>query len=150
MKDTMEADLSDAEKSEADALSSYESLMTSKKLEVEEAGKAIEAKSARLGAVAVDVAEKTADLDSTTVSVAEDIDFKANLKQTCSTKQAEWDKRQETRSQEIAAISETIEMLNSDDALELFKKTLPAAAALIQTSATTRSQMRRVRSLVEA
>merc|ERR1719261_1121785 len=40
-------------------------------------------------------------------------------------------------------------MLNSDDALELFKKTLPAAAALIQTSTSTRSQMRRARSLIE-
>merc|ERR1719335_2081863 len=39
-------------------------------------------------------------------------------------------------------------MLNSDDALELFKKTLPAAAALIQTSASTRSQMRRARTLI--
>merc|ERR1719473_340983 len=72
-----------------------------------------------------------------------------NLKKSCSTKQQEWDGRQKIRSQEIAAISETIEMLNSDDALELFKKTLPATAALIQTSAATRSQMRRGRSLIE-
>merc|ERR1719240_923683 len=56
---------------------------------------------------------------------------------------------QKIRAEEIKAISETIEMLNSDDALELFKKTLPAAAALIQTSSSTRSQMRRVRTLVE-
>merc|ERR1719197_2399123 len=40
-------------------------------------------------------------------------------------------------------------MLNSDDALELFKKTLPAPAFLMQTSTSTRSQMRRVRSVIE-
>merc|ERR1719311_35879 len=59
----------------------------------------------------------------------------------CATKQKEWDERCKLRAQEIEAISDTIKMMNSDDALELFKKTLPSAAAasaLIQTSATTR------------
>merc|ERR1719443_2782949 len=54
----------------------------------------------------------------------------------------------------MKAISETIEMLNSDDALELFKKSLPSAAAsFLQTSSTSRSQMRskmrRVKSLIQ-
>merc|ERR1719379_2486810 len=125
--------------------------MTSKKSEIEAAGKAIETKSARVGTVAVEIVQGKADLEKTEKAVEEDTQFKANLKKNCATKQKEWDERQKIRAEEIKAISETIEMLNSDDALELFKKTLPAAAAaLIQTSATTRSQMRRVRSLVEA
>merc|ERR1719271_569945 len=44
-------------------------------------------------------------------------------------------------------------MLNSDDALELFKKSVPAAASFVQTASTSRSQMRskmrRVRSLIQ-
>merc|ERR1719272_125660 len=123
--------------------------MTSKKSEIEAAGKAIETKSARVGTAAVEVVQAKADVEKTTDAVAEDTDFKANLKKSCATKQTEWDARCKLRADEIKAISETIEMMNSDDALELFKKTLPPAAALIQTSATTRSQMRRVRSLVE-
>merc|ERR1719443_2221127 len=146
----MEADLAQAEKSEAESKSAYETLMTSKKSEIEAAGKAIETKSARLGTVAVEIVQGKADLEKTQKAVEEDTQFKANLKKNCATKQAEWDERQKIRAEEIKAISETIEMLNSDDALELFKKTLPAAAALIQTSATMRSQMRRVRSLVDA
>merc|ERR1719379_1591991 len=122
--------------------------MTSKKSEIEAAGKAVETKSARVGQVAVETVQAKADLEKTTDAVAEDVAFKANLKKSCATKQKEWDARQKLRAEEIKAISETIEMLNGDDALELFKKTLPAAAALIQTSATTRSQMRRVRALV--
>merc|ERR1719159_497313 len=149
MKETMEADLAEAESSEADSKTTYETLMTSKKSEIEAAGKAIETKSARVGTVAVEIVESKADLEKTQKAVEEDVEFKANLKKNCATKQKEWDERQKLRAEEIKAISETIEMLNSDDALELFKKTLPAAAALIQTSATTRSQMRRVRSLVE-
>ncbi len=36
-------------------------------------------------------------------------------------KQQEWDERCKPHAQEIEAISDTINMLNSDDALELFK-----------------------------
>merc|ERR1719198_1310646 len=149
MKETMEADLAEAEKSEAESASAFETLMTSKKSEIEAAGKAIETKSARVGTVAVEIVQGKADLEKTQKAVEEDTQFKANLKKNCATKQKEWDERQKTRAEEIKAISETIEMLNSDDALELFKKTLPAASALLQTSATTRSQMRRVRTLVD-
>jgi len=148
MKETMEADLAETDSNEAEAKTTYETLMTSKKSEIEAAGKAVETKSARVGTVAVEVVQAKADLEKTTDAVAEDIDFKANLKKSCATKQKEWDARQKLRAEEIKAISETIEMLNGDDALELFKKTLPAASALIQTSATARSQMRRVQSLV--
>jgi len=149
MKETMEADLADAEKSEAESKSTYETLMTTKKGEIEAAGKAIETKSARAGSVAVEVVQDKADLEKTTKAVEEDTDFKRNLAGACATKQKEWDARQKLRAEEVAAISETIEMLNGDDALELFKKTMPSAAALIQTSTATRSQMRRAKSLIE-
>merc|ERR1719387_1500680 len=39
------------------------------------------------------------------------------------------------RSEEITAIQETIKILNDDDALELFKKTLPGSASLLQLKA---------------
>merc|ERR1719331_1605138 len=149
MKETMEADLAETESKEAEGKTTYETLMTSKKSEIEAAGKAIETKSTRVGTVAVEIVQAKADLEKTTDAVAEDTQFKANLKKNCATKQKEWDARQKLRAEEVKAISETIEMLNGDDALELFKKTLPAAAALIQTSASTRSQMRRARSLIE-
>jgi len=149
MKETMEADLAETEKSEAESKTTYETLMTSKKSEIEAAGKAIETKSARLGRWAWFRAWALGALAKTTDAVAEDTKFQANLKQSCATKQAEWDERCKIRAEEMKAISETIEMLNSDEALELFKKTLPPTAALIQTSVTTRSQMRRVQSLVQ-
>merc|ERR550514_710373 len=124
--------------------------MTSKTSEIGAAGKAIETKTARVGTVAVEIVQSTADLQSTEKTVAENIDFKANLAKTCATKQKEWDERQKTRSEEIEAISDTIKMLNSDDALELFKKTLPSAAssAFIQTSSGTSMQLRRAKVLI--
>merc|ERR1719252_115791 len=119
--------------------------MTSKSSEIAAAGKAIETKTARAGAVAVETVQAKADMESTEKSVAADTEFKANLKENCAVKQKEWDERCKLRAQEIEAISDTIEMLNSDDALELFKKAIPSAAAasFIQTSATSRLQSRR-------
>merc|ERR1719364_590222 len=125
----MEADLKESEAKEAEAKTTYESLMTSKTNEVAAAGKAIETKTARSGAVAVETVQAKADLKSTTNAVAEDKDFKSNLAKNCATKQKEWDERCKLRTEEIDAISDTIKMMNSDDALELFKKTLPSAAA---------------------
>merc|ERR1719174_742120 len=49
MKETMEADLAEATSKEAEAKSSFETLMTSKTQEIEAAGKAVEAKTARSG-----------------------------------------------------------------------------------------------------
>merc|ERR1719159_1369723 len=118
--------------------------MTSKTQEIAAAGKAIETKTARSGTVAVETVQAKADLESTTKAVEEDTEFKANLKKNCATKQKEWDERCKLRAQEIEAISDTIKLLNSDDALELFKKTLPSAAAasFVQTGAKTRSRSR--------
>merc|ERR1719201_1774908 len=64
MKETMEADLKEAEGKEAESKSSFETLMTSKTSEIGAAGKAIETKTARVGAVAVEIVQGKADLAS--------------------------------------------------------------------------------------
>ena len=46
-------------------------------------------------------------------------------------------------------VNETTELLNSDDAPDYLQNILPAATALIQTSATTQSQMRRTLIIIE-
>merc|ERR1719281_256792 len=45
-------------------------------------------------------------------------------------KKKEWAIRQKLRSEELAALADTIKILNDDDSLELFKKTLPSASLL--------------------
>merc|ERR1719240_227992 len=151
MKETMEADLAEATSKEAEAKASFETLMTSKTAEIESAGKAVEAKTARSGQVAVETVQAKADLEKTEKAVAEDTEFASNLAKNCATKQKEWDERCKLRSEEIEAISDTIEMLNSDDALELFKKTLPSAASsFVQTASGTRMQTRRAKALIQS
>jgi len=151
MKDTMEADLKETTASEEEAKSSFATLTESKTKEIAAAGKAVEKKTARVGEVAVEAVQAKADLEGTEDAVDEDTKFKANLAKECATKQKDWDERQKLRAQELEALSETIEMLNGDDALELFKKTLPTggAASLLQTGVTSRTQMHRAKTLLE-
>merc|ERR1719443_1050633 len=143
MLETMKSDLQESEGKEAEAKAGFEELMTSKTSEIGAAGKAIETKTARVGQAAVEIVQAAADQKATEKAVAEDIEFKANLGKMCAIKQKEMDGRRKLRAQELEAISDTIKMLNSDDALELFKKSVPSAAAsFMQTSSTSRLQMR--------
>merc|ERR1712224_584312 len=72
------------------------------------------------------------ELGDTAEAIAADKEFLANLEKDCKTKTAEWEVIQKTRSEELVALAETIKILNDDDALELFKKTLPSAASFVQ------------------
>merc|ERR1712232_73528 len=76
------------------------------------------------------------DLDDTGGSLEEDKKFLKDLDKNCKTKSAEWTAICETRNEELKALADTIKILNDDDALELFKKTLPSASSsFVQVSA---------------
>merc|ERR1719428_2280621 len=70
------------------------------------------------------------DLEDTMESLGDDTVYIGDLKKTCATKTKEWEVREATRKEELIALQETIKILNDDDALELFKKTLPSASLL--------------------
>jgi len=141
MKETMQGDLDETASTEERAKASFKSLSESKTSEVSAAGKAVEQKTVRSGEVAVSVTQAKADLEDTQEALGEDEKFAASLKRNCATKQQEWDARSKSRTEEIAAISETIEILNDDDALDLFKKTMPSAGgALLQISVNTQAK----------
>jgi len=150
MKDDMEKDLSDSTATEKAAISSYDELMSAKTKEVNANTKAIESKSTRVGELGVQIAEMKIDLDDTSAALAEDKKFLANMDSTCAAKSAEWEKIKKARSEEIVALMETIKILNDDDALEIFKKTLPGASSFVQTVATAQDQQRRALALVRA
>merc|ERR1712224_160743 len=70
------------------------------------------------------------DLDDTAGTLAEDKKFLADLEKNCEAKAKEWELRCKTRQEELLALADTIKVLNDDDALDLFKKTLPSASLL--------------------
>merc|ERR1740122_504732 len=144
MKETMEKTLADVIAAEEEALKNYDALMAAKKKEVDANTAALESKLERVGQTGLDIVEMKEDLDDTSKALAEDKKFLAELLKGCSTKQAEWDERCKVRADELLALGDTIKILNDDDALDLFKKTLPSQS-FIQTLTT--SAMMRKRAL---
>merc|ERR1719440_1731041 len=130
MKDTMAKDLADATAAEEAAIKEFDSLIGAKEKQVNALTKEIEDKTARVGDSGVKLSEMKEDLEDTEESLAEDQKFLAELEKSCGTKEAEWAARCKTRTEELLALADTIKILNDDDALELFKKTLPAPALI--------------------
>merc|ERR550537_1562995 len=128
--DTMNKDLKDLIAAEEAAKKAYEELMAAKQKEVDAAIKAIESKIKRIGELGIEIVNLKEDLDDTTAMFMDDQKFLADLKKNCATKEKEWAERQKTRQEELLAIADTIKILNDDDALELFKKTVPSASLL--------------------
>merc|ERR1719145_322959 len=123
--DTMAKGLSEETATEEAAIASYAELMAAKKKEVAALTSSIETKTVQTGEVAVSIVEMKDDLADTEAALAEDKAFLADLSKNCETKASEWDVVVKTRTEKLLAIAETIKVLNDDDALDLFKKTLP-------------------------
>jgi predicted RNase H-like nuclease (RuvC/YqgF family) len=130
MTDTMEKDLAAITAAEEKSIADYDGLMAAKTKEINSLTKSIESKIAKVGELGVELVTMKEDLDDTTKSLIEDEAFLKDLEKNCATKEAEWEVRCKVRSEEILAIADTIKLLNDDDALELFKKTLPTPSLL--------------------
>merc|ERR1719178_611910 len=125
--------------------------MAAKTKEVNALTNSIEEKMVRLGELQVSVVEMKEDLDDTGKALLEDKKFLANLGKNCALKQKEHDENTKLRSQELLALADTIKVLNDDDALELFKKTLPgASASFVQMDVSAVSQRLQALAIVRA
>jgi len=129
MSDEMFADQKDLISTEETAVKNYEALMAAKKKEVETLAQQIEVKMSRVGELGVEIATMKNDLEDTSEALAADQGFVADLSKNCADKAAIHEKEKKLRADEVVALAETIKILNSDDALDLFKSTLPSASS---------------------
>merc|ERR1719356_1179896 len=132
MHDEMTADFAEEKATEEAAIKAYDELMAAKTKEVDALTKAIEEKMTRVGDLGVEIAQMKNDLGDTAEALVEDKKFLADLEKNCATKTAEWEVIVKTRNEELLALADTIKVLNDDDSLELFKKTLPGSASFVQ------------------
>jgi len=132
MNDEMSKDLADAQAVEKAAVAAYEGLMAAKKKEVDALSKMIEEKLTRIGDLGVEIQQMKNDLGDSAEGLEEDKKFLADLDKNCESKQKLFKENVNYRGQELAALADTIKILNDDDALELFKKTLPGASSFVQ------------------
>jgi len=137
LHEEMSKDLAATAATEKDSIKSFDELMAAKTKEIDALIKAIEEKTIRVGEVAVQIVQYKNELTDSEASLIEDQKFLGDMEKNCATKEAEWEVVKATRQEELTALAETITVLNDDDALELFKKTLPgASASFVQVRAT--------------
>jgi hypothetical protein len=127
--DEMKKDLADATATEEAAIVSFNELTAAKQEEIATLTQAIEDKISRIGTTGLSIEDMKNQLHDTAKAKADDEKFLADLNSDCAKKEKEWDAVCESRQGELLALADTITMLNSDEALELFKKTLPSASA---------------------
>merc|ERR1719201_372566 len=129
MHDEMSASLAESTAAEQAAIKAYDSLVASKTKEINALTKAVESKMSRSGELSVKIVQMKNDLGDTEEALIEDKAFLKDLEKNCDIKKSEWETIVKSRNEELLALADTIKVLNDDDALELFKKTLPGASA---------------------
>jgi len=149
MQDEMQKDLADASSDENGRVADYEALVAAKGKEKAALTKAIETKTVRIGELSVHLAEMANDLEDTSENLVEDKNMLGNLATTCATKEKEFEEFKKVTAAELVALADTIKMLNDDDALDLFKKTLPSGSSFMQVQVTSKSMQRRALAMIK-
>jgi len=143
MLETMEKELLEITAAEEQAIKDFEILIAAKEKELNANSGAIETKIERAAEIGLEIVEMKEDLDDSSKTLLEDKKFLSELEKDCGTKEEEWNSRCKIRAEELLAIGDTIKILNDDDALDLFKKTLPSPS-LLQTQTTSAAVKQRV------
>jgi len=129
MNDEMSKSLASCTSEEESAIASFEQLVAAKNKEVQALTQEIEVKLVRTGELGVEIVQMKNDLTDTEAGLLDDQKFLADMEKDCDSKAGEWAIIVKTRQEELLALADTIKILNDDDALEMFKKTLPGASA---------------------
>jgi len=142
MRENFKENLEKALKEEEDAIATYDQLMDSKGKEISAAKKELEAKKMQIAAQIQAIADASEELEDTQASLASDQKFLINLKKMCEEETKLHEASKKTMMEEMKAIQETVKILNDDDALEMFKKTVPSPDSFLQTKMSVRSKAR--------
>merc|ERR1719460_1137693 len=140
MKETFEANLAASQKEEMENQKAYEDLKAAKEAEIQAGQEQIETKTQELADTDEKLAQSKGDIEDTRASLAADEKFLAELKEKCQMTDQEWEERQKTRQEEMAAVSKALAILSSDDAHDTFTKTFNPE--FTQTASAVRSKRR--------
>merc|ERR1719156_98496 len=124
MKETFETNLAASQKEEMTNQKAYEDVKAAKEEEISAGQTMLDTKTVELGAVDEKNAMSKEDLDDTQTTLAADQTFLAALKEQCAALDAEYEERTKTRQAEIGATSKALAFLSSDEAHDLFSRSL--------------------------
>merc|ERR1719191_2511375 len=124
MKESFETNLANSKKEESQGKADYEALKKAKEEEIAAATDLIGTKTQELATADEKNVQSKESLEDTQNVLAADTKFLANLKMQCQNIDAEYEERVKLRQQEIAACGKALSFLSSDEAHELFSRTL--------------------------
>jgi len=146
MRDEMSRSLTESIEQEKASRTSFLDLIGAKQKELTVLTAQIETEMTRVGQLSVQIAGMKNDHGGSAAALLADMEYVAELKAGCSKKALECEEIKKVRAEELVAIAETIKVLSSDEAMELFRKTMPASeGSLVQFKAGERA--RRVQAL---
>merc|ERR1740117_758373 len=143
MKEDFEANLKEQQKTEANTQTQYDNLKAAKEDEIDTGKKLMVQTDADIAEYQEKYAQAAQERKDTMEQLGLDTEFVAALEKKCSETGAEFDKRVKARTTEIAAVSDTIKILNSDESFESFDKM--QAPAFLQTQSVATDAQRRQR-----
>jgi hypothetical protein len=135
MYETFVTDLESATMTEATQNREYETLMSIKAQELSELESTKATKESEKADAEANLAENTQSYDDTDTQKRADIEFFDATKAACDAKHGDWVTRQDLRAEESAGIAEALKILTSDEARELFAKSIQAGQGSNQAGA---------------
>merc|ERR1719359_345802 len=124
MKETFETNLAESQKDEKQAAEDFANLMSAKTKEINSATAMVDSKTQELAQTEETNAANKQNLADTEDALAADTKFLMDLKERCANADAEFEERTKARNEEQQAVAETIALLNSDEAHDLFGATM--------------------------
>jgi len=131
MHDQISADLAEATKTEQTDAEAFFNMKKTKQKHIHTTGETIIDKTKRHGALALSLSQSKDALDDAQTEKDDGTQYLAALTEQCATKEADRVRRNQMRNDELSAISQAIQILSEDDALDTFKKALPRGGAFL-------------------
>jgi len=127
MKETFESNMANGQKEELQNQKGFEELKASKEAEIAAGQDLVDTKTQELAATDEKLAMSKKDMEDTKNGLSADESFLRELKLKCQAADHEYEERTTTRKSEIEAVSKALAFLTSDEARDLFAKTLSPA-----------------------
>merc|ERR1719316_2342 len=138
MKESMETNMASNAKDEEEAVAKFKALKSAKTQEIKAGEDLLMTKKVEMADAKEKNAKAKVDLEDTNDSMKADTEFLQNMRLKCDNAQHEYDQRVKTRNEELKAVSETIGIVTSDDAKDLFAKSM----SFVQISASSKFRSR--------
>merc|ERR1719171_2800397 len=124
MKESFETSLTNAQKEEMVAQSDFESLKATKTEQISAGEQQLEKKTQELASTDEKNAQSKQDLEDTQATLEADTEFLMEVKSKCASMDADYMARTKDRQLEMEACSKALAFLSSDEAHDLFGRTL--------------------------